>query len=122
MASPPNFSRKACASTNAAMDSAMTAIAGTAVTSLRSAVETMPRTVENIGFYSRLLRSNMLDVMDEDYVRTARAVDGGQRAHEGADRFHPHADHERLAGGDATLQAASAVRPAAHVTCGRAAG
>jgi peptide/nickel transport system permease protein len=26
-----------------------------------------------IGFYSRLLRSNMLDVMDEDYVRTARA-------------------------------------------------
>jgi peptide/nickel transport system permease protein len=26
-----------------------------------------------IGFYSRVLRSNMLDVMDEDYVRTARA-------------------------------------------------
>ena len=26
-----------------------------------------------VGFYSRLLRSNMLDVMDEDYVRTARA-------------------------------------------------
>jgi peptide/nickel transport system permease protein len=26
-----------------------------------------------IGFYSRLLRSNMLDVMNEDYVRTARA-------------------------------------------------
>jgi peptide/nickel transport system permease protein len=26
-----------------------------------------------IGFYSRLLRSNMLDAMDEDYVRTARA-------------------------------------------------
>jgi peptide/nickel transport system permease protein len=26
-----------------------------------------------IGFYSRLLRSNMLDVMEEDYVRTARA-------------------------------------------------
>jgi peptide/nickel transport system permease protein len=27
----------------------------------------------NIGFYSRVLRSNMLDVMKEDYVRTARA-------------------------------------------------
>jgi peptide/nickel transport system permease protein len=26
-----------------------------------------------IGFYSRVLRSNMLDSMDEDYVRTARA-------------------------------------------------
>jgi peptide/nickel transport system permease protein len=26
-----------------------------------------------IGFYSRVLRSNMLDVMNEDYVRTARA-------------------------------------------------
>jgi peptide/nickel transport system permease protein len=26
-----------------------------------------------VGFYSRLLRSNMLDVMTEDYVRTARA-------------------------------------------------
>jgi peptide/nickel transport system permease protein len=27
----------------------------------------------SIGFYSRVLRSNMLDVMNEDYVRTARA-------------------------------------------------
>ncbi|HEU4393057.1 MAG TPA: ABC transporter permease [Solirubrobacterales bacterium] len=27
----------------------------------------------NIGFYSRVLRSNMLDAMQEDYVRTARA-------------------------------------------------
>ncbi len=27
----------------------------------------------SIGFYSRVLRSNMLDVMGEDYVRTARA-------------------------------------------------
>ncbi len=27
----------------------------------------------NLGFYSRVLRSNMLDVMSEDYVRTARA-------------------------------------------------
>jgi peptide/nickel transport system permease protein len=26
-----------------------------------------------VGFYSRVLRSNMLDVMDEDYVRAARA-------------------------------------------------
>ncbi len=26
-----------------------------------------------VGFYSRVLRSNMLDVMSEDYVRTARA-------------------------------------------------
>jgi peptide/nickel transport system permease protein len=26
-----------------------------------------------IGFYSRVLRSNLLDVMGEDYVRTARA-------------------------------------------------
>lgn len=26
-----------------------------------------------IGFYSRVLRANMLDAMDEDYVRTARA-------------------------------------------------
>ena len=32
-----------------------------------------------IGFYSRVLRSNMLDVMNEDYVRTARAK-GLQRA------------------------------------------
>jgi peptide/nickel transport system permease protein len=30
-------------------------------------------TVLYIGFYSRVLRSNMLDVMNEDYVRTARA-------------------------------------------------
>lgn len=29
--------------------------------------------VLSIGFYSRVVRSNMLDVMDEDYVRTARA-------------------------------------------------
>jgi peptide/nickel transport system permease protein len=29
--------------------------------------------VLSIGFYSRVLRSNMLDVMSEDYVRTARA-------------------------------------------------
>jgi peptide/nickel transport system permease protein len=27
----------------------------------------------SVGFYSRVLRSNMLDVMNEDYVRTARA-------------------------------------------------
>jgi peptide/nickel transport system permease protein len=27
----------------------------------------------SIGFYSRVLRSNMLDAMNEDYVRTARA-------------------------------------------------
>jgi peptide/nickel transport system permease protein len=27
----------------------------------------------SIGFYNRVLRSNMLDVMNEDYVRTARA-------------------------------------------------
>ncbi|HZX56764.1 MAG TPA: ABC transporter permease, partial [Ilumatobacteraceae bacterium] len=26
-----------------------------------------------VGFYSRMLRSNMLDAMNEDYVRTARA-------------------------------------------------
>ena len=26
-----------------------------------------------VGFYSRVLRSNMLDTMNEDYVRTARA-------------------------------------------------
>ena len=32
-----------------------------------------------IGFYSRVLRSNMLDAMNEDYVRTARAK-GLQRA------------------------------------------
>ncbi len=29
--------------------------------------------VLSIGFYSRVLRSNMIDAMDEDYVRTARA-------------------------------------------------
>jgi len=29
--------------------------------------------VLSIGFYSRVLRSNMLDVMNEDYVRTAKA-------------------------------------------------
>jgi len=29
--------------------------------------------VLSIGFYSRVLRSNMLDSMNEDYVRTARA-------------------------------------------------
>src|SRR6476659_239263 len=32
-----------------------------------------------IGFYSRVLRSNMLDVMDEDYVRAARAKGLGER-------------------------------------------
>lgn len=32
-----------------------------------------------IGFYSRVLRSNMLDVMNEDYVRTARAKGLGER-------------------------------------------
>jgi peptide/nickel transport system permease protein len=33
----------------------------------------------NIGFYSRVLRSNMLDAMREDYVRTARAKGLGER-------------------------------------------
>jgi peptide/nickel transport system permease protein len=33
----------------------------------------------NIGFYSRVLRSNMLDSMGEDYVRTARAKGLGER-------------------------------------------
>jgi hypothetical protein len=33
-----------------------------------------------IGFYSRVLRSNVLDTMNEDYVRTARAKGlGGRR-------------------------------------------
>jgi len=32
-----------------------------------------------VGFYSRVLRSNMLDAMDEDYVRTARAKGLGER-------------------------------------------
>ncbi len=32
-----------------------------------------------IGFYSRVLRSNMLDSMNEDYVRTARAKGLGER-------------------------------------------
>ena len=31
-----------------------------------------------VGFYSRVLRSNMLDVMDEDYVRAARAKGLGE--------------------------------------------
>ncbi len=31
------------------------------------------------GFYSRVLRSSMLDVMNEDYVRTARAKGLGER-------------------------------------------
>jgi peptide/nickel transport system permease protein len=35
--------------------------------------------VLSIGFYSRVLRSNMLDVMNEDYVRTARAKGLGER-------------------------------------------
>ncbi|BBY27657.1 ABC transporter permease [Mycolicibacterium sediminis] len=32
-----------------------------------------------VGFYSRVLRSNMLDVMNEDYVRTARAKGVSER-------------------------------------------
>jgi peptide/nickel transport system permease protein len=32
-----------------------------------------------VGFYSRLLRSNMIEAMDEDYVRTARAKGLGER-------------------------------------------
>lgn len=32
-----------------------------------------------IGFYSRVVRANMLDVMNEDYVRTARAKGLGER-------------------------------------------
>ena len=32
-----------------------------------------------IGIYSRILRSNLLDTMDEDYVRTARAKGLGER-------------------------------------------
>jgi peptide/nickel transport system permease protein len=32
-----------------------------------------------IGFYSRVLRANMLDVMNEDHVRTARAMGLGER-------------------------------------------
>jgi peptide/nickel transport system permease protein len=35
--------------------------------------------VLSIGFYSRVLRSNMLDAMGEDYVRTARAKGLGER-------------------------------------------
>jgi peptide/nickel transport system permease protein len=33
----------------------------------------------SIGIYSRVVRSNMLDVMNEDYVRTARAKGLGER-------------------------------------------
>ncbi|HWO17068.1 MAG TPA: ABC transporter permease [Solirubrobacterales bacterium] len=33
-----------------------------------------------VGFYSRVLRSNMLDAMNEDYVRTARAKGLDERA------------------------------------------
>jgi peptide/nickel transport system permease protein len=33
----------------------------------------------SIGFYSRVLRASMLDVMNEDYVRTARAKGLGER-------------------------------------------
>ncbi len=33
----------------------------------------------SIGFYSRVLRANMLDAMNEDYVRTARAKGLGER-------------------------------------------
>lgn len=32
-----------------------------------------------VGFYSRVLRSNMIDAMQEDYVRTARAKGLGER-------------------------------------------
>jgi peptide/nickel transport system permease protein len=32
-----------------------------------------------VGFYSRVLRANMLEVMEEDYVRTARAKGLGER-------------------------------------------
>jgi peptide/nickel transport system permease protein len=35
--------------------------------------------VISAGFYSRVLRSNMIDVMHEDYVRTARAKGLGER-------------------------------------------
>jgi peptide/nickel transport system permease protein len=35
--------------------------------------------VLSVGFYSRVLRSSMLDVMNEDYVRTARAKGLGER-------------------------------------------
>ncbi len=35
--------------------------------------------VLSIGFYSRVLRSSMLDAMEEDYVRTARAKGLGER-------------------------------------------
>lgn len=35
--------------------------------------------VLSIGFYSRVLRSNMLDAMGEDYVRTARAKGLGEQ-------------------------------------------
>ncbi len=35
--------------------------------------------VLQVGFYSRVLRSNMLDAMGEDYVRTARAKGLGER-------------------------------------------
>jgi peptide/nickel transport system permease protein len=35
--------------------------------------------VLSIGFYSRVLRANMLDAMGEDYVRTARAKGLGER-------------------------------------------
>ena len=34
--------------------------------------------VLSVGFYSRVLRSNMLDAMNEDYVRTARAKGLGE--------------------------------------------
>ena len=81
--SPPNFSSNASASTSASIASAMTPIAGTAVTSLRSATAAR-----------RLAGGD---------------VHRAEGPHEGADRLHRDAHDERLAGRHAALEPAGAV-------------
>ena len=81
--SPPNFSRKASASTNATMASPTTAAAGTAQTSLRS--------------------------MAAGAFCHRREVDRPQRLHQRGDRLHEAGDAHVLAVGDAAFEAAGVV-------------
>ena len=50
-----------------------------------------------IGFYSRVLRSNILDTINEDYVRTARAKGISERARADPPRAAQLADPDHLA-------------------------
>ena len=70
-----------------------------------------------IGFYSRVLRSNVLDTINEDYVRTARAKGLSERQMHGAPRAAQLDDPDRHALGARLRRGASAAARSSPRRC-----